>query len=172
MTSTNLFGRLYDRLIMRPVKRYYLNPLADQLAQLSEAEQQAVLDQAVIGWLQTVLLIVAVLQALFAGVLAALPPDLRASLGFLHRIEWAAYAGMLLVGAQAARGYAYHLIVTNRFYALGWRFSRMRIVRDQRVRILTVAYLIVIVVMAIAVLYVRVNGFIFQATQSTATPVG
>jgi hypothetical protein len=167
MAATTFSGRLYDRLIMRPVQRFYLNPIADQIANLSESEQRAVLDQAVIGWLQTILLVVAIIQALFAGVLAALPQELRAALGFLHRIEWAVYAGMLLVGAQAARGYAYHLILTNRFYALGWRFSKMRIVRDRRVRTLTSVYAIVIILMAIAVLYVRANGFIFQATQQT-----
>jgi len=164
MTSPTLLSRVYDRLILRPIQRYYLYPIADQIAALNDADRRAVLDQAVIGWLQTLVLIVAVVQSLFAGVLAALPPDLRAALGFLHRIEWAAYAGMLLIGVQAARGYAYHLLLTNRWYVLGWRVSRMQIVRGSRVRTLTIIYLIAIVLIAIAILYVRLNGFIFQPT--------
>ena len=161
MTSRSFLNRLYDRLILRPVSAIYL-PNSSQLATLDVAERQAVLDQAIIGCVQTLLLIVAVAQALFAGVLAALPPDLRAALAFLHRVKWAVYAGMLLVGAQAARGYAYHLILTNRFNALGWRFGRMKIVRGSQVRTLTIVYLIIIVLMAIALLYVRANGFLVQ----------
>lgn len=159
-----LFQRLYDRLIIRPVMRWYLLPLGAQFDSLSEADQRAALDQAIIGWLQTLLLIVAVAQSLFAGALAALPPEVRSALGFLHRIEWAAYVGMLLIGVQAVRGFAYNLIVTNRFYALGWRFGKMRLVRGRRIRTLVLIYLLVIVFMAAAVIYVRLNGFIFRPT--------
>ena len=158
----SVWQRLYIALILRPVQRWYLVPLKSEMSELNEQRQRAVIDQAVIGWLQTVLLIIAVLQSLFAGVLAILPPDLRATLGFLHRIEWAVYTGMLLVGLQAARGYAYDLIVTNRFFALGWRLGRMQIVRGNRVRWLALLYAGVIVAMAGAALYVRANGFIVR----------
>ena len=159
-----LLQRLYDRLILRPVTRWYLIPLGTQFQSLPEVDQRAVLDQAIIGWLQTLLLIVTVAQSLFAGVLAALPPDIRSALGFLHRIEWAVYVGMLLIGVQAVRGFAYNLIVTNRFYALGWRFGKMQIVRGSRLRTLVFIYLLAIVFMAAAVIYVRLNGFIFRPT--------
>ena len=155
---------IYEALIMRPVRRWYLKPLGTAFDNLDAPSQRAVIDQAVIGWLQTVLLIVAVCQALFAGILAALPPDLRAALGFLHRIEWAVYVAMLLVGAQAVRGYTFNLIVTNRVYALGWRFGKMKIVRGAPVRTLAIAYAVVIMLLAVAVFYVRMNGFIVRPT--------
>ena len=153
---------IYEALIMRPVRRWYLKPLGTAFDDLDTPRQRAVIDQAVIGWLQTVLLVVAVCQSLFAGVLAVLPPDLRTALGFLHRIEWAVYIAMVLVGAQAVRGYTFNLIVTNRVYALGWRFGKMQIVRDTRVRMLAIAYGVLILLMAIAVIYVRMNGFIVR----------
>jgi len=149
---------------MRPVRRWYLKPLGVAFDDLDAPSQRAVIDQAVIGWLQTVLLIVAIGQALFAGVLAVLPPDLKAALGFLHRIEWAVYVAMLLVGAQAVRGYTFNLILTNRLYALGWRFGKMQIVRGARVRTLSIAYTVFIVLMAVAVIYVRLNGFLVRPT--------
>ncbi len=166
MTSIQrFFLRLYTVLIVRPVRRLYLQPMAVELQAFTDAERQAVIDQAVIGWLQTVLLVIVIAQVIFTGILVLLPPNIRAALGFLHRIEWAAYAGMLLVGAQAARGYAYNLILTNRIFALGWYFGRkMRIVRGRRVRTLAIAYALVIVFMAAAVIYVQINGFIFRAT--------
>lgn len=159
-----LLQTLYDRLILRPVNRWYLVPLGAQFKSLNEVDQHLVLDQAIIGWLQTVLLIITFVQILFAGVLAVLPSDVRTALGFLHRIEWAAYAGILLVGLQAVRGFAYNLILTNRFYALGWRFGRMQIVRGRRVRTLVIIYMLFIGLMAVAVIDVRLNGFIFRPT--------
>jgi len=155
---------LYEKLILTPVERWYLSSLTGQLASMSEADRRAVLDQAAIGWMQTVLLIIAVAQGLFAGVLSILPPDLRAAFGWLHRIEWAAYVGILLVAAQAIRGSAYNLILTNRFSLLGWRLSEMHIVRGRRGRVLTLVYFGVIVLMILAILYVRVNGFIVRPT--------
>ena len=159
-----LLQKLYDQLILRPVKRWYLMPLGEQFKSLNELDQHLVLDQAIIGWLQTVLLVVVFLQTIFAGLMAALPPNVRAGLDFLHRIEWAAYVGMLLVGLQAVRGYAYNLILTNRFYALGWRFGQMKVVRGRRVRTLVIIYMLVIGLMAVAVVEVRLNGFIFRPT--------
>lgn len=153
---------LYEALIMRPVRRWYLKPLGAAFDNLDTLTQRAVIDQAVIGWLQTLLLIVTVAQALFAGVLAALPPDLRAALGFLHRIEWAVYVAMLLVGAQAVRGYTFNLIVTNRFNALGWRFGAMQIVRGKRVRLLAIVYGVVILLLAAALIFVHMNGFLVR----------
>jgi hypothetical protein len=159
-----LLQTLYDRLILRPVTRWYLIPLGSQFSSFNEFDQHLVLDQAIIGWLQTVLLVVTIAQTLFVGVLVALPPDLRAALSFLHRIEWAAYVGILLVGLQAVRGFAYNLILTNRFYVLGWRFGRMQIVRGRRVRTLVIIYMVIIGFMAVAVFEVRLNGFIFRPT--------
>lgn len=153
---------MYEALILRPVQALYLKPLASHLEAMSESERRAVLDQAVIGWLQTLLLIVVIVQVVFAGLLRFLPPDVRESLSFLHRIEWAAYVGILLVGLQTARGYAYNLIVTNRFYALGWWLSKMRIVRGSRVNTLAAAYIVVIALMVGAILFVRVNGFLVR----------
>jgi hypothetical protein len=58
----------------------------------------------------------------------------------------------------------FNLIVTNRVFALGWRFGKMQIVRGARVRILTIAYGVFILLMALAVVYVRINGFIVRPT--------
>ena len=74
----------------------------------------AVQRQAVIGWLQTVLLVIVLLQVIFAGLLRALPPDLRTSLDFLHRIEWAVYLGIVLICAQVAVGWPSATVLTNR----------------------------------------------------------
>ncbi len=153
---------MYEALILRPVRALYLKPLSASLETMDANERRAVLDQAIIGWLQTILLIVVIVQVIFAGLLRLLPPDIRTTLGFLHRIEWAAYLAILLVGIQAARGYAYNLILTNRFYLLGWRFGKPRIVRGARIRTLIVAYGVVVMLMAAAILYVRVNGFIVR----------
>ncbi len=153
---------MVETLILRLVQRWYLEPLTAQLALLNEAEQRAALHQAVISWLQTVLLILVIVQILFAGLLRLLPPELRATLGFLHRIEWANYVGILLVGAQTIHGYTANLIITNRFYLLGWRLGRMQIVRGSRARLLMIAYAILIGLLIAAILFVRTNGFIVQ----------
>jgi len=137
-------------------------PSSDHNEPLTPAQQVSVQRQYVIGSLQTILLIIVVLQSIFAGFLRALPPDLRASLGFLHRIEWGAYVGIALVAAQIIVGWNSQTVLTNRFYLLAWRFGNMRIMTDKRARQLQVAYLLLIVLMVGAVIWVRINGFIVQ----------
>src|SRR4051794_2980662 len=111
---------VYTSLIGNPVERWYLRPL--QGDRLSPEKLRSVQRQAVIGWLQTLLLLIVVVQSLFAGMLRALPPDVRASLGFLHRIEWGVYLGVLLIVAQVAAGWREQIVLTNRLYLLAWRF--------------------------------------------------
>ncbi|MCC7449984.1 MAG: hypothetical protein IT324_21380 [Anaerolineae bacterium] len=140
-------------------------PSPNHNTSLTSAQQVSVQRQYVIGNLQTILLIIVVLQSLFAGFLRALPPDLRASLGFLHRIEWGAYVGIALVAAQIIVGWISQTVLTNRFYLLAWRFGNMRIVIDSRARRLQIAYLLLIALMVGAVIWVRINGFIVQPTR-------
>jgi hypothetical protein len=138
------------------------HPSPDHNAPLTSARQVSVQRQYLIGNLQTILLIIVVLQLIFAGFLRALPPDLRASLGFLHRIEWGVYVGIALVAAQIIVGWNSQTVLTNRFYLLAWRFGKMRIVTDNLARKLQVAYLLLIALMIGAVIWVRINGFIVQ----------
>src|SRR5258706_11931806 len=91
----NVLIIVYERLIVQPVSRWYIRPLMALLPKLRPDQRQAVQRQAVIGWLQTALLAIILLQVIFAGLLRALPPDLRTSLAFLHRIEWGAYLGIV-----------------------------------------------------------------------------
>src|SRR5579871_4882777 len=110
---------LLDALIWRPVMRWYIRPLearqsSDKLHRdLTPAEWQSVRRQAVIGWLQTVLLVVVFIQVIFAGMLRALPPDVRTTLSFLHRIEWGAYLGIILIVSQVAIGWSGGIVLTN-----------------------------------------------------------
>ena len=129
---------------------------------LTPAQQLSVQRQYTIGNLQTILLIMVVLQSIFAGFLRAFPPDLRASLGFLHRIEWGAYVGIVLVAAQIIAGWSSQTVLTNRWYLLAWRFGNRRIMTGNLARKLQVAYLLLIVLIVGAVIWVRVNGFIIQ----------
>ncbi len=129
---------------------------------LTPAQQQSVQRQLTIGSLQTILLIIVVLQSIFAGFLRALPPDLRAALAFLHRIEWGAYVGIVLVAVQIIVGWTSRTVLTNRFYLLAWRFGNMRSITGNTARKLQIVYLLLIVVMAGAVIWVRINGFIVQ----------
>ncbi len=131
-------------------------------AELTPEQRESVSRQAIIGWLQTILLAVVIVQIAFAGVLRALPPDIRVSLSFLHRIEWGAYAGIVLVAVQVAAGWSSQTVLTNRFYALGWRFSTLRVVTGSRARHVQMAYLILVVAMIGAVVWVRLHGFIVQ----------
>jgi hypothetical protein len=156
---------LYDALIGRFVRRWYLDPLAGQMEQLSPTQQQSLRRQAVIGWLQTVLLVIVVVQTIFAGLLRALPPDVRASLGFLHRIEWGAYVGIVLILLQDVVGWRERIVLTNRFRMLAWLLSRPRLLTGDSARRLQVVYLIVAILMIGAVLWVRANGFIVTPTR-------
>jgi hypothetical protein len=156
---------LYDALIGRFVRRWYLDPLAGQMEALSFTQQQSVRQQAVVGWLQTVLLAIVIVQTIFAGLLRALPPDVRASLGFLHRIEWGAYVGIVLILWQVAVGWNARIGLTNRFRMLAWLLSRPRLLTGDSARRAQVAYLIVVILMLGAVLWVRANGFIVTPTR-------
>src|SRR5882724_2802405 len=69
---------MVNRIVTVPVERWYLQPIADQVGSLPDKQQRSVQLQAVVGWLQTILLIIVIVQSIFAGFLRALPPDLRA----------------------------------------------------------------------------------------------
>ena len=130
------------------------------LPKLKPDQRQAVQRQAVIGWLQTVLLVIVLLQVIFAGLLRVLPPDLRTSLAFLHRIEWGAYLGILLICAQIAVGWSSATVLTNRIGLLAWRFSVPQIVTGKRARILQIAYAVLALILLGFALWVRAHGFI------------
>jgi hypothetical protein len=156
---------LYRLLIGQPVERWYLRPVSDDLPTLTPQQQLSVRRQSVVGWLQSVLLVVVVAQSLFAALLRALPPELRNALAFLHRIEWAAYVAIALVVAQVITGWTEQIVLTNRFYLLAWRLGRPRIVSRGIARYLQVAYLIFVGLMIVAVLWVRAHGFLVQPVQ-------
>ncbi len=152
-----------DVLIWRPVARWYIQPLEAQQStqsRLSSSDWRIIQRQAVIGWLQTVLLIIVIIQVIFAGMLRALPPDVRTSLAFLHRIEWGAYAGITLIAAQVIIGWSSQIVLTNRFYLLAWRFSTPKLVVGKQARALQLAYLALAIVMIGAIVWVRTHGFI------------
>ncbi len=155
-------SKLYTTFIGQPVARWYLHSLDEQ--GLTAQQHTSIRRQAIIGWLQTLLLLVVLVQSLFAGLLRALPPDLRVTLSFLHRIEWGAYVGIVLIALQVAAGWAAQIVLTNRFYALAWRLSKPRIVVGAGARRAQIAYLLVIILMVIAIVWVRLNGFIVQPT--------
>lgn len=150
----------YKTMIDYPVERWFLRSLDGAL--LNSDEQRSLRHQAVIGWLQTILLIVVLIQVIFAGLLRALPPNLRATLGFLHRIEWGAYLGIGLILAQVAAGWSEKLVLTNRYGILAWRFSRPRLVRGQTARILQLLYVCLVFLITGAIIWVRIHGFIVQ----------
>src|SRR5689334_2503229 len=155
---------IVDRLIKEPTDRWYLQPIADQVASLTSEQQQSVRRQAFIGWLQTILLVIVIAQSIFAGFLQALPPDLRTSLSFLHRIEWGAYVGILLILAQIATGWSGQIVLTNRYWLLAWRFSRPRLLTGSAARTAQIAYLLLALLMVGAVIWVRIHGFIVTPT--------
>jgi hypothetical protein len=156
-------GGLFAALIGGPVERSYLRHL--DLNALTDAERIAVRRQAVIGWLQTLLLVVVLIQTAFASVLRALPPDIRTSLAFLHRIEWAAYLGVLLIMAQVSAGWNSRIVLTNRYFLLAWRFSRPRLLRGQQTRLIQALYILIGTLLVGAIVWVRIRGFIFQSTR-------
>ena len=67
-----------------------------------------------------------------------------------------------LIAAQVAVGWTSRLVLTNRFYALAWRFGKPRLVGGPAARYLQIVYLLVIVLMGAAIVWVRLHGFIFQ----------
>ena len=153
-------NRLYAAFIGQPVERWYLHNLDEH--GLTTQQCTSIRRQATIGWLQTLLLLVVLVQILFAGLLRALPQDLRVALSFLHRIEWGAYVGIALIALQAAVGWAAQIVLTNRIYALAWRLGKPRIVVGARARRVQISYLLVIVLMVITIVWVRLHGFIVQ----------
>jgi hypothetical protein len=160
-TRTNSqHNKLYTALIREPVDRWYLRDLNWQA--LTPEQRQSVHRQAIIGWLQTLLLAIVLIQVIFAGLLRALPPDLRASLSFLHRIEWGAYLGIALIAAQVAVGWTSRVVLTNRFYAPAWRIGRPQVIAGKAARNMQVVYLILIILIGAAIVWVRLHGFIFQ----------
>jgi len=162
---------LIDVLIWRPVAHWYIQLLeAQQSVKPSQnlpsaSEWQVIRQQAVIGWLQSVLLAIVIVQVIFAGMLRALPPDIRSALAFLHRIEWGAYAGIILIAAQVAVGWSSQIVLTNRYYLLAWRFSSPKLIVGQRARFLQIAYLALAIVMIGAAVWVRLHGFIVTPTK-------
>jgi hypothetical protein len=163
--ATRSSNGLYRVLIGQPVERWYLRPVADDIPTLTPRQQLSIRRQSIIGWLQSVLLIVVVAQSLFAGLLRALPPGTRNALAFLHRIEWAAYLAIALVAAYVIAGWTEQIVLTNRFYLLAWRLGRPRIATAKTARYLQVGYLMFAVLMIAAVLWVRVHGFLVQPVQ-------
>jgi len=146
----------------RLIDRWYLRPLDGVWESLTPTQQTAVRRQAWVGLAQTAVLVIAIVQSLFAGVLRALPPDVRASLGFLHRIEWGVYAGIGLILLQVWFGWRDTLLLTNRLWLLAWPFGKSRLVRNTMARRVQWLYLVLALVMVGAALYVRAHGFIFQ----------
>jgi len=155
---------MVNRIVTVPVERWYLQPIADQVGSLPDKQQRSVQLQAVVGWLQTILLIIVIVQSIFAGFLRALPPDLRASLSFLHRIEWGAYLGILLILAQVAVGWSSHIVLTNRYWLLAWRFSKPRLLSGNAARTAQIVYLFLALLMVAAIIWVRIHGFIVTPT--------
>ena len=160
--STRLSHRLYQTLIGQPVERWYLRPITAQSSALTARQQLSVRRQSIVGWLQTVLLVVVVAQSLFAGLLRVLPPEARVALAFLHRIEWGAYLAIVLVALQVAAGWADQIVVCNRFYLLAWRFGKPHVVTGKAAHYAQIGYLVFAALMVVAVLWVRAHGFIVQ----------
>ncbi len=128
-------------------------------------QQLSILRQSVIGWLQSMLLLVILAQSLFAGLLRALPPETRSALTFLHRIEWGATLAIVLVVAQVIAGWTDQIVLTNRFYLLAWRFGKLCIATGKPARYLQVSYLAFALLMLAAVVWVRAHGFLIQPAQ-------
>jgi hypothetical protein len=156
----NTLVAVYERLIVQPVSRWYIRPMMALLPKLTPDERQAVQRQAVIGWLQTALLMIVLFQVIFAGLLRALPPDLRTALAFLHRIEWGAYLGIVLICAQIGVGWPSATVLTNRVGLLAWRFSVPQVVTGRRARLLQIAYAVLALILLGLALWVRAHGFI------------
>jgi hypothetical protein len=140
----------------------YLRLLDNQPADLTPQQRESIRRQAQIGRLQTLLLVIVLIQVIFAGLLRALPPDLRAALSFLHRIEWGVYTGIMLIATQVAAGWAARVVFTNRFYALAWRIGGPRLVIGRAARYLQIAYFVLLLLMVGAIMWVRLHGFIIQ----------
>jgi hypothetical protein len=160
--SKNDTSELSDILIRQPVERLYLRHVDAQANALTTEQHASMRQQAIIGWLQTLVLVVVVMQVIFAGLMRVLPPDVRSSLAFLHRIEWGAYLMLVLIAAQIATSAKAGIVLTNRFYLLAWRLSAPRLVVGNQARYLQLAYTGLIILIVIAILWVRARGFLVQ----------
>lgn len=158
MSAEARYSNVFERLIAR----WYLQPLAALWDSLTASQRQNVRRQAWLGLFQTLVLVIAVTQSLFAGVLRALPAETRAALGFLHRIEWGVYAGIVLILAQVIIGWGDQFCLTNRLGLLAWPLGKARLLKGRTARQAQLVYLVLAILMVVEALYVRANGFIFQ----------
>lgn len=142
-----------------------LAQLREQLATLSVEQQQAVIRQALLGFVQTVVLLIMILQIVFTGLLRLFPPELRASLSFLHRIEWAVYVGMVSILMQSILARRTQALFTNHFYLFGWYLGKPRLITGEKIQPVVITYIVFVLIMVAVVWWVRVNGFIVQPTR-------
>jgi hypothetical protein len=155
-------SKFVETAIRQPVQRLYLRQIEPQSAILTAEQHTAVRRQAIIGWLQTLVLIVMLFQVIFAGLMRALPPDVRSSLAFLHRIEWGAYTLLVLIAAHIVVSVKSRIVLSNRFYLLAWRLGAPKLVTGSRARYLQLAYTGLMILIIVAILWVRVRGFLVQ----------
>jgi hypothetical protein len=153
-----------DSVIGRPIKRLYLDPLQAEFGALNAEQRQSVFRQALAGWFQTVLLIIMILQSVFAGVLRLLPPDVRDAIAFLHRIEWGVYLAIVLIMLQIQAGWHEKIVLTNHFYLLAWPFGKRRILLGPSARLAQIAYMLIILLLIAAIIWVRARGFLVAPT--------
>jgi len=149
----------------RWITNRYVRPLESALEALTPAQQQAVRRQAALGVVQTLLLAIILVQVIFTGAMRLLPPETRAALAFLHRIEWAVYLTILLIAAQVIVSWREVVVLTNRIGLLAYRLGRPRLLRGQSARMAQGVYLVLLVVLVAASIWVRINGFIVQPTR-------
>lgn len=115
-----------------------------------------------IGMLQTIVVAIMLLQVVFAGVLRLFPPEIRGHVAFLHRVEWAVYALIVLIAAHVAFSVQAQQLVTNRAFLLGLRLGKERIVTGRIAHLTQIAFAILVVMLIIASLWVRARGFLVQ----------
>jgi len=132
---------------------------------MSAPESRTVAFQYTVGKLQTAVIGIVLLQIIFGGLLRLLPPDLRTSLAFLHRIEWGVVALLILILVQFGLGWGPSIVATNRlraFAVLAWVPRFAVIERGSRARVLLSGYAAVALLLVAALLWVREHGFVVQ----------
>ncbi len=132
---------------------------------MQQHEQQSITRQQFVGRLQTAVIAIMLLQIVFTGLLRLFPPDLRASLAFLHRIEWGVVALLILILVQFALGWGQRIVATNRlrvFAILAWVPRCLVIERGRRARIILIGYAAIALLLVAALLWVREHGFVVQ----------
>ncbi|GAB4554466.1 MAG: hypothetical protein OHK0023_24610 [Anaerolineae bacterium] len=115
-----------------------------------------------IGILQTIIVVMILIQIIFAGVLRLFPPEVRKQVAFLHRVEWAVYSLIVLIAAHIAISVQSRQVVTNRAFLLGLRLGKERIVTGRAARLVQIAFAIVVIMLIVASLWVRARGFLVQ----------